>query len=383
VTRHLLTLWLVLTLSACSLAPYPDQEGAAEATFRGLPLESERAFEQVVLPRDYEFPEDHGPHTRFQTEWWYYTGNLVAQNGARLSYQLTIFRRGLSPEPVERRSNFATNQIYFAHFAIASIDREEHRFFERFSRGALGLAGASNQPFEVFLEDWRISALDPEGRKVRIKAAEQGLALDLVLEAVKPIVVHGEGGVSAKSTAVGNASYYLSFTRMETVGSVQFGGVIYQVEGESWFDHEWSTSALAEGVIGWDWFSLQLEDQRELMLYVLRRADGSVEPVSAGTLVRADGSLRYLEVEKFSINVLDQWESPESGAVYPSAWKIAIPDEEIELEVIPTFKAQEMRVSFTYWEGSVMIEGTASGEPINGLGFVELTGYLESMTGVF
>jgi predicted secreted hydrolase len=170
---------------------------------------------------------------------------------------------------------------------------------------------------------------------------------------------------------------------METVGSVQFGGVIYQVEGESWFDHEWSTSALAEGVIGWDWFSLQLEDQRELMLYVLRRADGSVEPVSAGTLVRADGSLRYLEVEKFSINVLDQWESPESGAVYPSAWKIAIPDEEIELEVIPTFKAQEMRVSFTYWEGSVMIEGTASGEPITGRGFVELTGYLESMTGVF
>jgi predicted secreted hydrolase len=378
-----MTLLLALILGACSLVTSPNQEIETEVTFRGLPPESEQAFEQVILPRDYMFPGDHGPHTRFQTEWWYYTGNLVAQSGARFSYQLTIFRRGLSPESIGRQSNFATNQIYFAHFAIASLDREEHRFHERFSRGALGLAGANNQPFEVFLEDWRISALDREGLKVRLEAEEQDIALDLVLDAVKPIVVHGDGGVSAKSSAVGNASYYLSFTRMETVGSLHFGDEIYQVEGESWFDHEWGTTMLAEGVVGWDWFSLQLNDQQELMLYVLRRADGSVEPVSAGTLVRADGSLRNLEVDEFSIDTFDQWESPESDAVYPSGWRIVIPDEEIELKIMPTFKAQEMRVSFTYWEGSVVVEGTASGEPIVGRGFVELTGYLESMAEVF
>ncbi len=353
------------------------------AAFRGMDSGIVHEFARVIEPSTFTFPKDHGPHTEYQSEWWYYTGNLVSEEGERFSYQFTIFRRGLTNVSVQRDSNFATDQVYFAHFAIAAVEQEDHRFYERFSRGSLGLAGASNQPYEVFLEDWRIRALDEEGERVNLSAEEGDIALDLELEAMKPIVIHGEGGVSAKSSEVGNASYYLSFTRMKTLGSMRFGERSFRVEGISWFDHEWSTSALGEGVVGWDWFSLQLSDQRELMLYILRRDDGTVESVSAGTLVEAKGESRQLGLDDFEIQALAQWESPESGAVYPSGWRIVVPTESLELEILPTFKDQEMRVSFVYWEGSVNVQGSSQGEPITGQGFVELTGYFESLSGQF
>jgi predicted secreted hydrolase len=337
----------------------------------------------VVAPREFQFPEDHGPHTRFQSEWWYYTGNLRGETGERLSYQFTIFRRGITPESPERSSGLATDQIYFAHFAISHINQADHQFSERFSRGTADLAGATGQPYSVFLEDWRIEALDDQGQMIHLVAQDPGMAIDLQLEAVKPIVIHGEGGVSAKSQEEGNASYYLSYTRMETSGFVRFGEDRYAVEGLSWFDHEWSTSALGEGVVGWDWFSLQFDDDQEIMLYLLRRENGSVEPASSGTLVRSDGSLRALTLSDFLIEAVDTWESPESGAVYPSGWRIEIPGEAIQLNVVPTFRAQENRGSFIYWEGSVDIDGSVQGKSVRGQGFVELTGYFESLAGVF
>lgn len=373
---------LTLLLSSCSTQGW-NASSQEVATFLGMDSGAEQNFTRVTEPGTFTFPQDHGPHTNFQSEWWYYTGNVVSDEGERFSYQFTIFRRGLTSEPVMRESNFATDQIYFAHFALAALEQEDHRFYERFSRGALGLAGASNQPYEVFLEDWSIRALDEEGRRVHLSAEEADIALDLELEALKPIVIHGEGGVSAKSLEVGKASYYLSFTRMHTLGSIRFGERSFQVEGTSWFDHEWSTSALGEGIVGWDWFSLQMEDQRELMLYILRREDGSVEPVSSGTLVDANGSTLHLNLDDFDIQALDQWKSPDSGAMYPSGWRISIPIESLELEIVPTFKEQEMRVSFVYWEGSVTVTGSALGEPISGQGFVELTGYFESLAGQF
>jgi predicted secreted hydrolase len=383
VSRKTLIILLGLALASCSPGGSPDRSQREAASFRAMALESPPAFERVTRPTTFKFPEDHGPHFDFQTEWWYYTGNLLAEDGEQFSYQLTIFRRGVSPDPIDRASNFAADQIYFAHFAIGAIDQAEHRASERFSRGALDLAGSSNDPFEVFLEDWRILALDGSGSEVRLTAEEPNMALDLVLKATKPVVVHGEAGISAKSSAPGNASYYLSFTRMQTSGRLRFDDRSLQVEGTSWFDHEWSTTALQEGVVGWDWYSLQLDNGQELMLYVLRREDGSVEPVSAGTLIRADGSTRHLALEDFSIQARSQWQSPESGAIYPNGWTLMIPEEEIHLEIAPTFDAQELHVSFTYWEGSVIVVGQANGIPVNGQGFVELTGYLESMAGVF
>jgi predicted secreted hydrolase len=371
----------LLGLAAC--APLATDDPVVGAQLRLATPGAQESFEQVLQSQDFNFPSDHGPHPDFQNEWWYYTGNLIAEQGERFGYQLTIFRRGLSQVDVDRDSNFATNQVYFAHFAIASIDQADHRFYERFSRGALGLAHASNEPYEVFLEDWRISTLDVEGRRVRLMAEEQDIALDLELEAVKPLVLHGDGGVSAKGLQVGSASYYLSFTRMKTAGTIRFESQTFQVDGTSWFDHEWSTTALGNGVVGWDWFSLQLDDQQELMLYVLRREDGSIEPVSAGTLIRPDGSLNHLGLEEFSIVALEQWESPASGAVYPMGWLVKIPNEQIELEITPAFKDQEMLVSFIYWEGSVTVQGSVGAKPVAGQGFVELTGYFKSLEGVF
>ena len=339
-------------------------------------------FARALAPRPFRFPEDHGPHLDFQTEWWYYTGNVETADGRHFGYQLTFFRRALAPGVPDRASSFAANQIYFAHFALTDVSRGTHIFDERFSRGAAGLAGASGDPFTVWLEDWRAEALDGQGSRLRLRAAEGEIAIDLTLESVKPIVAHGDRGLSAKSDAVGNASYYLSFTRLRTAGQISVGEQVFTVSGDSWFDHEWSTSALGPQAVGWDWFSLQLSDGRELMFYQIRRADGSVEPVSAGTLVEADGSARRLASADVLLTVSRTWSSPESGGEYPAGWRMQVPEAGIDLTLEPWLEDQEMRLSFVYWEGAVRVRGTSAGRPIDGNGYVELTGYAESMQGV-
>lgn len=339
-------------------------------------------FARALAPRPFRLPEDHGPHPDFQTEWWYYTGNVETADGRHFGYQLTFFRRALAPGVPDRASSFAANQIYFAHFALTDVAQETHTFHERFSRGAAGLAGASGEPFTVWLEDWRAEALDGQGSRLRLRAAEGEIAIDLTLESVKPIVAHGDRGLSAKSDAVGNASYYLSFTRLRTAGQISVGEQVFTVSGDSWFDHEWSTSALGPQAVGWDWFSLQLSDGRELMFYQIRRADGSVEPVSAGTLVEADGSARRLASVDVLLTVSRTWSSPESGGEYPAGWRMQVPEAGIDLTLEPWLEDQEMRLSFVYWEGAVRVRGTSAGRPIDGNGYVELTGYAESMQGV-
>jgi predicted secreted hydrolase len=339
-----------------------------------------RAFE----PRDFTFPFDHGPHPDFQTEWWYYTGNLTTAAGAHVGFQLTFFRRGLSPVAPARASAFATNQVYFAHFALTDAAGGEHHSFERFSRGAAGLAGATGAPFAVWLEDWRAEARDDLGDVIHLTAAQDGLALDLTLRAEKPIVAHGDRGLSPKSGEPGNASYYLSFTRLRAEGTVTLAaeGPV-PVTGQGWFDHEFSTSALGPGAIGWDWFSLQLGDGRELMYFQIRLAGGGLDPASGGTLVFADGTTRRLAATDVQIDVLDTWRSSHSGAEYPARWRMRVPSAQLDLTLEPWLADQEMQVSFVYWEGAVRLSGTAGGQPVSGNGYVELTGYAASIAGQF
>ncbi len=340
-------------------------------------------FARALAPVDFTFPRDHGPHFDFQTEWWYYTGNLQAAGGERFGYQLTFFRRGLTPGAPADPTSLTTNQIYFAHFAISDVANATHRGVERFSRGAGGLAGASGEPFRVWLEDWSTEALNADGSAVRLTARDPDLKLDLTLRAVKPIVAHGERGLSAKSTEPGNASYYLSFTRMTTEGTLSLAGRTVNVNGESWFDHEWSTSVLGPNAVGWDWFSLQLSDGRELMLYLVRLNDGGVEAVSGGTLVERDGSPTPVKLGQFSIEPSGStWPSPITQAVYPLGWRVRVPSAAIELTVEPFFPAQEMQLSFNYWEGAVRVSGFSNGRPVTGQGYVELTGYGGSLQGV-
>jgi len=368
-------------LAACGRVPADTLESGVslELAAPGAPP----AFVRATGPSSYSFPEDHGPHLGFQTEWWYYTGNLETPEGDRLAYQLTFFRRGLAVPGGLRPSRLAADQIYFAHFAITDVRGARHPHWERFSRGAAGLAGAAGSPYGVWLDDWSVSSLDPAGDSVRLFAREQDWELDLTLQSEKGVVAHGDGGLSPKSGEAGNASYYLSLTRLRTQGTVTLAGSRVEVAGSSWFDHEWSTSALGAQAIGWDWFSLQMDDGTELMLFQIRRSDGSLEPVSSGTLVEADGTLASLTGTDFTIEANDSWRSPETGATYPTEWVVRVPGFALELSVRPILDDQEMRVSFPYWEGAVTLDGTRQGRPLQGRGFVELTGYARSMQGVF
>ena len=337
------------------------------------------AFARAVAPRAFVFPEDHGPHPAFRTEWWYFTGNLTAAGSERrFGYQLTFFRSALAADPAPRRSAWAASQAYMAHFAVSDPDgaagRGRFLSFERFARGAAGLAGAEVTPFRVWLEDWSAEGGD-ELPPMRLRAADGPAALDLLLSPGKPPVLQGERGLSRKGREPGNASYYYSFTRLPTTGRIVLDGESREVSGLSWMDREWSTSSLDEGVVGWDWFSLQLDDGRELMAYGLRRADGSLDPLSAGTLVAEDGSARSLGADEIRIEPRGSWRSPASGRGYPSSWRLAVPSAELQLEVEPLLAGQELRHSFVYWEGAVEARGTAAGSPVGGRGYVELTGY--------
>jgi predicted secreted hydrolase len=340
-------------------------------------------FARATAPRAFELPADHGPHFDYQTEWWYFTGNLLAQDGARFGFQLTFFRRGLSAGPPPTGPGLASNQVYFAHFAVTDVAGGRHVAAERFARGAGGLAGATAGPFAVWLEDWQAAALGDGSWRLAGRDVASGLSLDVTVRPGKPLVAHGDRGLSPKSREPGNASYYVGYTRLPARGRVALGEHSAEVAGEAWFDHEWSTSALGAGAVGWDWLSLQLGGDRELMYFQIRRADGSVEPVSAGTLVEADGRTRRLDRCDVQLVVERRWTSPATGAVYPARWRLVVASEELDLRVEPWLADQEMRTSFVYWEGAVRVSGSASGRVIDGQGYVELTGYGRSMQGVF
>jgi predicted secreted hydrolase len=336
-------------------------------------------FSRAGGATDLRFPDDFGPHLDFQTEWWYYTGNLETEGGRHFGYQLTFFRRGLAApaERQERASAWATNDVYMAHLALTDVGERNHAYKERFARGAAGLAGATADPFRLWLEDWQVES-QGKGR-FRLRASGDGMLLDLILDDRKGPIVHGERGYSRKGPDAGNASYYYSQTRLETSGVVGMGGRVHEVSGLSWMDHEWSTGGLAPAQVGWDWFSLQLGDGSELMVFELRREDGSVDSFSSGTLVQPDGHSRQLGPGDFSIRVADTWRSPHSGGVYPSRWTLEVPAADLRLDILPYLADQEMMTSIVYWEGAVRASGQRDGTPLAGDGYVELTGYAAPM----
>ena len=346
-------------------------------------IDTPEGFQRAEKPLDWEFPKDLGPHPDYQTEWWYYTGNLESENGDRFGYQLTIFRRAVRPEieRVERDSAWAAEQIYMGHFAISDASAGKHYAFERFSRGAAGLAGAQSDPYQVWLENWQVSQLSED--QYLLTAEQDGIGLDLILDDLKGPILHGEEGYSQKGPEKGNASHYYSQTRLETSGSIQTDSGSYQVSGLSWKDHEFSTSALSSNQVGWDWFSIQLDDGSELMVFQIRREDGSVDPFSSGSFINPEGEVINLAKEDFEIQVPDTWQSSESGAEYPSRWRVAVPEMDLQLQIRPILSDQEMKVSYTYWEGAVDVQGILDGNDVSGSGYVEMTGYASSFEGEF
>jgi predicted secreted hydrolase len=346
-------------------------------------VEAPVGFQRAEGPRKWVFPRDFGPHPEYQTEWWYYTGNLESETGERFGYQLTFFRRALLPaeERAERDSAWAADQIYMAHFALSDILGREHYTYERFTRGAAGLAGAVAEPYQVWLEDWQVTQI-AEGQ-YQLKAKQDEVALDLILEDLKGPILHGDLGYSQKGPQAGNASYYYSQTRLRSSGNVQTSQGSHKVSGLSWKDHEFSTSALSEGQVGWDWFSIQLDNKSELMVFQIRREDGSIDSFSSGTWINQEGEKIHLSQEQFDIRVREYWRSSSSGADYPSEWRVDIPQLDLSLTIKPYLADQEMDVSYIYWEGAVEVNGNLKNVPISGSGYVELTGYAGSMEGEF
>jgi predicted secreted hydrolase len=365
---------VVATLAAWRLSRPPTRVPPTMAVTEALGGSTE-GFARARAPRPFVFPADHGPHPEFRTEWWYYTGNLHGADGRHFGFQLTFFRTAVAPSMVSRASAWASREAYMAHFALTDTAGQRFSAASRLSRAALGLAGAQAQPFKVWVEDWSAEGSAGDAVPVRLRAAEGEIAIDLTLTSAKPVVLHGERGLDRKGEEPGNASYYYSLTRMPATGRVTIRGARFDVNGLAWMDREWSTSSLGADLVGWDWFALQLDDGRDLMLYQLRRADGSADPFSSGSLVAADGTSRHLMRGDFGIEVQQTWSSPRGGVTYPSRWRVTVPSEAIDLEIVPRLADQELAVAVRYWEGAVRVTGQAAGRPIAGAGYVELVGY--------
>jgi len=347
------------------------------------PAAAPDGWHRVERPPELVFPRDHGVHPVFQTEWWYVTGVVADPDGARRGFQLTFFRQGIDPSPpAPGQSDLRARQVLAGHLAVADLPARRFLTAERLRRADGRLAGWSSDGLDLWLEDWSIR-LDAAGAlHLSAEDRDAGIGLDLTIEPTRPLVRQGVGGFSQKGPETGNASVYLSWTRLATHGNLTVDGREIAVTGTSWMDHEWGTSQLGPAVVGWDWFSLRLNDGRDLMAYRLRRADGTADPFSSGTLVAPDGSVRHLTAADLVIQPGATWTSPATGATYPVHWRLAVPTAGIELELAPMLDNAEVdgraSTGVAYWEGPVTVAGSTSGE-----GYVELTGYAGSLSGRF
>jgi len=349
------------------------------------PAVVESGFLQVTGPCRLSFPADHGPHTNYRTEWWYYTGNVADGDNRRFGFQLTFFRSGLQPPDKRKQwpdpaSAWRTDQIYLAHAAISDIGSGRHLQAERMARPVLSLAGADRMgsTVTVHVHGWQ-TVIAPAGH--RLRASTDSFALALALTPDKPPVMHGVDGYSRKGQSPERASCYYSFSRLQAEGTLTIDGTRHGVQGSAWMDHEFSTAPLQPGITGWDWFSLQLSDRTEIMIFSLRQPDGTLNPASSGTVVLPSGQTRHLAHGDVHIEPLSFWTSPHSGARYPVKWKVAIAPRQLALTITANLDDQEMRTprstNVVYWEGSVQAKGTQNKKAIDGVGYVELTGYAQ------
>ena len=350
----------------------------AIALTASLPVMAQQSWREAAAGYQFQFPRDHASHPEFKLEWWYYTGNVQTADGRRFGYQVTFFRVGIDPSP-SNPSRWAVRDLFMTHLAVSDPTGQRYRFEERLSRGGPGLAGAETSRYRVWNENWS-AELNAQGQHV-IRALDKTQGVELVLDEGKPPTINGVNGISQKGAAAGNASHYYSMTRMPTRGTIVVDGQRYAVTGESWMDHEFGTSFLEKEQQGWDWLSIQLNDGRELMLYQLRRGDGSRDPRSSGTIVDRDGGTIHLTNDEFLMKAGATFRAP-SGATYPSRWSIQIPKAQLAFDVTTPMQNQELSTEgagISYWEGMIDVNGTSAGKPITGRGYLEMTGYKGSL----
>ncbi len=331
----------------------------------------------------FQYPRDYFDHPKFQTEWWYYTGNLRAKDGHRFGFELTFFRQaGALPESFLTTATWRPDEYYLAHLALRDIDGNQFFHTERLNRAGPGRAGASQHDSRYWNGNWEVRWLQPLDGHQKLQAVAEQLYLTLDLSPEKPVVVNGQNGISRKGPKPGEASHYLSFTRLKASGPLQWKGTQYQLTGTAWMDHEFFSEPPDNDLIGWDWFAIQLNNNQEMMLYRLRRRGESAEQqnrFSSGTFVDANGTAHFLDSSQFVLTPQEQWRSPESGKQYPVGWHLLVPSLQLDLSERTALKNQELfshdRIAPNYWEGAVSYAGTMHNQPVNGVGYLEMTGY--------
>jgi predicted secreted hydrolase len=342
---------------------------------------------QAALPGyHFEFPRDHFSHPNYQTEWWYYTGNLHTIEGHRYGFQLTFFRQAahLSPAAADSEADiWRPDQLYLAHLALSDLDGHSFYHFERLNRAGPGLAGAAFSDARYWNGNWKVRWTALPSAKQQLDAVCDRFALHLDLEPVKPAIIQGQDGVSRKGPLPGQASHYVSFTRITATGRLQQKGAATEVTGTAWMDHEFFTESSDSNLVGWDWFAIQLENKEELMLYRLRSKSGQADAYSSGMYIDSEGRGHFLDADDFSLTPGQTWQSPQSQARYPIAWQIRVPSLRLDLTERTELKDQELwskeGSSPSYWEGAVMYNGTLRGHSIAGVGYLEMTGYREAI----
>jgi predicted secreted hydrolase len=340
-------------------------------------LPSVMAQYKTALPGyHYEFPRDHFNHPDYQTEWWYTTGNLTTADGHHFGFELTFFRQGVDRDP-RKKETWDIQDLYLAHLALSDLDEGKFYHAERTNRAGPGLAGIDEQQKRIWNGNWEIRW---EGDEEILRVTDDMFSLSFSLHSEKPPVIHGVNGVSQKVVGEGRASHYTSFTRLLTTGTIEMAGISIEVRGTSWMDHEFFTNSMDAEQVGWDWLSLQFEDNTELMLYEFRRKDGSADPYSSGTYVDAQGKPVHLTAADFRlVPTGETWRSNVTSAKYPVAWNVEIPKLGLKMAVTTRLKSQELaggsKIAPSYWEGAIVMEGTRGGAGVRGVGYLEMTGY--------
>jgi predicted secreted hydrolase len=337
-----------------------------------------QTYEQALPGYRFEFPRDYFNHEPYQTEWWYYTGNVRAKDGHRFGFELTFFRQGVSR--AAKTNAWAVDDVWMAHLALSDVDGQKFHYEERLNRAGPGLAGvdAPSGPLltgTVWNGNWQAQIGE---KSEQLRGVGEDFEFDLKLAPDKPPVVQGQNGVSQKAAGAGRASHYYSLTRLETAGSIVVARKSYQVEGTSWMDHEYFSGAMAADETGWDWLSVQLEDGTELMLYRLRHSDGSIDAYSSGSYVDAKGASQFLASHDFAMSLSGElWTSAATKAKYPERWHVSVPGLKLELDVTTPLRDQELQstVGPSYWEGAVDVNGMRAGTAVKGVGYLEMTGY--------
>lgn len=330
-------------------------------------------YKQALPGYHYEFPRDHFNHPEYQTEWWYYTGNVRSKDGRRFGFELTFFRQGVARDA--NQSTWHIQDLYMAHFALTDLSGQQFYHQERINRAGPGIAGIDEKAGLIWNGNWQVQL---GATQHVLRAVDEKCAIALELTPVKPPVIQGRDGISRKAEGEGHASHYISFPRLNTSGTIDLSGSSYRVEGTSWMDHEFFTGGIDASESGWDWLSLQLDDNTEVMLYRMRHKDGSIDPYSSGSFIDAQGRYTFLSSQDFTMTPgADSWTSPQTKGVYPIRWHVTIPKLGIDAAVSTPLANQEMagKIGPSYWEGAIDVDGKRGGGGLHGVGYLEMTGY--------